>query len=296
VIVYLMASDAVAWAMALAPNAGRVTPAALPIPPELARRGVSSRFVPVGPTPAKLAAWTVEARTPETRGTVILLHGIRMDRRFLSPLAAVLSEAGYRTLLLDLRGHGASTGRYLTYGRDEARDVSQVLDAFEADGTALGPVAVFGFSYGAVVALEVLARDPRVLTAIAVSPFASLREVVRDYQANYLPPPLSWLPDAWFQAALDDAARISNFDPDPAGPERAISRGSAPVLLLHGDADRQVQLRHSQRLQGIAGARARLVIVRGGTHEGMLGQPSVRAETLAWLGAQLTESSGTPRR
>jgi pimeloyl-ACP methyl ester carboxylesterase len=285
-ILHLLAFDAVAWAMALAPNAGRVTAAPRPPALEVAHPG-SRRFVRVGPTPATLAVWTVEAREREARGTVVLLHGIRMDRRSLAPLAAALSDAGYRALLLDLRGHGASSGRYLTYGRDEAHDVSQVLDALQADGVELGPVAVFGFSYGAVVALEVVARDSRVRTAIAVSAFASLREVVRDYQANYLRGPLRWLPDAWFQAALDDAARISSFDPDLAGPERAITRGSTPVLLLHGDADRQIQLRHSQRLQRLSAGRARLVTVRGGTHEGMLAQPRVRAETLAWLDAQL---------
>jgi len=282
VLVYLLASDAVAFAMALAPNAMRSARPSAP-PPALLGRTVKERFVHVGPNPARLSVWVVDPRAAEPRGTVVMLHGIRMERSSLSGMAEALCEAGYRAVMIDLRGHGASSGRYLTYGQDESRDVMQVLDALEAGGTRLGSVAVFGFSYGAAVSLDVAARDPRVRTAIAVSPFASVREVVRDYQANYLRGPLKWLPDSWFQAALDDAGRISSFDPDRAGPENSIAGGSAPLLLLHGDADQQVRLRHSMRLGALAGARAKLVVVPGATHDSVLSRPVVKSETLAWL-------------
>jgi pimeloyl-ACP methyl ester carboxylesterase len=282
VLVYLLAADAVAFAMALAPNAVRGSKHAPP-PPALLGRSLRERSVRVGPTPANLAVWVVEPDAGEPRGTVVLLHGIRMDRRSLSGMADALCGAGYRAVLVDLRGHGASSGRYLTYGQDEARDVTQVLDALEADGTRLGALAVFGFSYGAAVSLDVAARDARVKTAIAVSPFASVREVVRDYQANYLRGPLRWLPDSWFQSALDDAGRISSFDPDRAGPENSIAQGSAPLLLIHGDADHQIRLRHSQKLEALAGGRAKLVVIAGATHDSVLSRPLVQRETLAWL-------------
>ncbi len=286
VLVYLLATDALAFSMALAPNAVIRAQHRQP-PPALLGRAVRDWSVSVGPNPAKLAVWVVEPRAAEPRGTIVLLHGIRMDRRSLSGMADTLCGAGYRAVLLDLRGHGASSGRYLTYGQDEARDVSQVLDALEAGGIRLGPVGVFGFSYGAAVSLDVAARDRRVKTAIAVSPFASVREVVRDYQSKYLRGPLKWLPDRWFQAALDDAGRISSFDPDRAGPENSIALGAAPLLLIHGDADRQVQLRHSQKLEALAGPRARLVVVPGATHDSVLSHSAVTRETLAWLGQHL---------
>jgi pimeloyl-ACP methyl ester carboxylesterase len=286
VLVYLLASDAVAFTMALAPNAVRGARRTSP-PPVLLGRNVKERTVHVGPDPANLSVWVVEPRVARPRGTVVLLHGIRMDRRSLSGMGEALCGAGYRAVLMDLRGHGASSGRYLTYGQDEARDVTQVLDALEADGTRLGPLAVFGFSYGAAVSLDVAARDPRVKTAVAVSPFASVREVVRDYQSNYLRGPLKWLPDSWFQSALDDAGRISRFDPDRTGPENSIRLGSAPLLLIHGDADRQVPLRHSQKLEELAGARAKLVVVPGATHDSVLSRPVVERETLDWLARHL---------
>lgn len=286
VLVYLLASDALAFSMALAPNAVGAAEH-LPPPPALLNRPLRERSVRVGPNPASLAVWVVEPEKADPRGTVVLLHGVRMDRRSVSGVADALCGAGYRAVLVDLRGHGASSGRYLTYGQDEARDVTQVLDTLEAEGVRLGPLAVFGFSYGAAVSLDVAARDPRVKTAIAVSPFASVREVVRDYQSNYLRGPLKWLPDSWFQAALDEAGRISSFDPDRAGPENSITRGSAPLLLIHGDADRQVRLRHSRRLEALAGSRAKLVVVPHATHDSVLSHSAVTRETLAWLDQHL---------
>src|SRR5688572_1875044 len=107
VLVYLLAADAVAFAMALAPNAVRGTQHEPP-PPVLLGRTLREKSVRVGPSPANLAVWVVEPDATEPRGTVVLLHGIRMDRRSLSGIADALCGAGYRALLVDLRGHGAS--------------------------------------------------------------------------------------------------------------------------------------------------------------------------------------------
>ena len=64
---------------------------------------------------------------------------------------------------------------------------------------------------------------------------------------------------------------------------RSIAQGSAPLLLIHGDADHQIRLRHSQRLEVLAGGRAKLVVVAGATHDSVLSRPLVQRETLAWL-------------
>ena len=55
-----------------------------------------------------------------------------------------LAFAGYRVALVDLRGHGRSTGEYLTYGVREAQDVSQVIDAMEQQQLIAGTIGVFG--------------------------------------------------------------------------------------------------------------------------------------------------------
>jgi pimeloyl-ACP methyl ester carboxylesterase len=252
------------------------------MPPQLAERGAYALQTEVGPPDATLVSWVIEPRQGLSKGSVVLLHGVRMDKQSLVPVALALSDAGYRALLVDLRGHGESSGRYLTYGTVEARDISQLLDAL---GPSPGCAGVYGFSYGAAVAIELAARDPRFVTVVAVAPFSSLREVVTDYERKYLPAPLKLIPDAWFQGALDAGGKLADFDPDRAAPVRAVDQSAASILLIHGTADTQVPPRHSEMLAKAADGRAELLQIRGATHDDMPVDATgeVRRASVAWF-------------
>ena len=287
IALHFSAREALASAVALAPNSdrARAMPGTLLMPVELVKLGAFTLETRVGPPAATLVSWVVEPRSSRLKGTVVLLHGVRMDKRSLAPMGAALAADGYRAVLVDLRGHGESSGRYLTYGGVEVQDISSVLDALRDRGLTLGCTGVYGFSYGGAVALELRARDPRVNAVVAVSSFSTLREVVNDYRHKYLPAALSMIPSAWFQGAVDEAGRIAQFDPDRIAPLRAVSQSSAALLLIHGTADTQVPLRHSQALFGAATGNARLVTVAGAEHASMPGDSTgvVRRETLAWF-------------
>ena len=292
------AREALASAVALAPNSNRPheMPGSLPMPAELAKRGAFSFAVKVGPPAATLVSWVVEPRAPLFKGTVVLLHGVRMDKRSLAGVGAALSDAGYRAVLVDLRGHGESSGRYLTYGGVETQDISMVLDALGSRGLTLGRVGVYGFSYGGAVALEASARDPRIEAVVAVAAFSTLRDVVDDYRRKYLPRPLNMIPSAWFQDAVDEAGRIAAFDPDGIAPLRAVGHSSAALLLIHGTADTQVPLRHSQALLGAAHGNARLFTVEGAGHGAMPIDSTgvVRREAVAWFDQWLGQTGTLP--
>lgn len=277
-------------AIGAAPNAmlWSEPPARTP-PLQLLQRGARSFRSPLADGAGSLAAWIVEPREQSAAGTIVLLHGVRMDKQASIPMALSLCDAGYRVVLIDLPGHGESGGRYLTYGEAEAQDVSGMLDALDASGLQLGPVGAYGFSYGAAVAIDLAATDPRVRGVVAVSPFASLREVVRDYRRKYLPAAASLVPDGWFQQAVSTAAWFVGFDPDGSAPAQAIGKTLVPILLIHGDRDTQVPLRHSQALEHAASGRARLLVLRGATHDSMPTDAKhvVRNEAVAWFAANV---------
>jgi pimeloyl-ACP methyl ester carboxylesterase len=290
---HLTLQSLLAAAIALAPH-GRLPwaePPRLAQPPGLALRQTSSIRAPLAGVPGKLAAWVVEPARLSSKGTVVLLHGVRMDKRSLEPMAEALSDAGFRAVLVDLRGHGESDGRYLTYGFGEAADVSQLLDALELPGPGLEPIGVYGFSYGGAVAIDLGARDRRVRSVVAVSPFSSLRQVVGDYRNKYLPAAMNVVPEAWFQGAVDAAARWASFDPDVSAPVRSIANSHAPTLLIHGDADTQVPLRHSQSLLQASAGLAQLVVVRGATHDVMPLDDTgvIRNRVVAWFETTLSK-------
>jgi hypothetical protein len=62
------------------------------------------------------------------KGTVILLHGYLQNRNYVTPWAVRLAQAGFRCAVVDLRGHGASSGKHISFGAFEARDISAVID------------------------------------------------------------------------------------------------------------------------------------------------------------------------
>jgi pimeloyl-ACP methyl ester carboxylesterase len=253
------------------------------MPPALVERGTRSLTITVGPPAATLASWVVPSHKAAPRATIVLLHGIRMDKRSLAPIALALSDAGYRSVLVDLRGHGESTGRYLTYGSVESRDLSALLDALGDDRR--GCTGVYGFSYGAAVAIELSARDERIGAVVSVAPFASLREVTADYERKYLPPALQVVPDAWFQRAIDAAGKLAEFDPDRAAPVKSVTNSNAPLLLIHGTTDTQVPLRHSAAIARAAGERAELVEIPGARHDDMPSDRTgmVRRTAVGWF-------------
>jgi pimeloyl-ACP methyl ester carboxylesterase len=208
------------------------------------------------------------ARRRVPKGTVFVLHGIG-DRKDKVPYllwARVLAQAGYRAVLVDLRGHGRSTGRYMSYGVHESRDMAQLLDAFEEQGLVYGPVGVWGISYGGACAIQWAAIDPRVRAVVAFEPFCTLRDAVRDFAPVVLggwsflaQPPL-------LRAVTNGAAALAGFDPDDASPLRAITRTRAPVLLVHGTEDRHLPPRHSRRLHDAAPDHSELYLVEGDSH------------------------------
>ena len=281
----------VAAAIALAPNARLPwkRPQVLNTGAALSGRGVVPLRIPLGNTEGELVSWIVEPPVGVAKATVVLLHGVRMDKRSLLPMALAVSDAGYWAVMVDLRGHGESGGDYLTYGAADAADISRLLDALQSDGLALGGVGIYGFSYGAVAAIDVAARDTRVVSVVAVAPFCSLRQVIGDYRRKYLPEVLRLVPDSWFQSAVDDAGWWAGFDADAAAPLRSVANTRAEVLLIHGDADTQVPLRHSQSLAQASAGRAHLVVVPGATHDAMPIDASriIRDRTVAWFDGSL---------
>src|SRR5207253_8659914 len=143
-----------AVALVRSPTARRTIP-----PPEPGERRVE-----VGPPRATLSVSVIEPRLPP-RATIVVLHGIRDQKDFLRHIGLHLAEAGYRAVMVDSRGHGRSTGPFLTWGTQEPRDLTQLIDAL---GYGDGPIGVFGESNGAAVSIMWGAHDARVRAVVAL--------------------------------------------------------------------------------------------------------------------------------
>jgi pimeloyl-ACP methyl ester carboxylesterase len=224
--------------------------------------------VEVGPPAASLLVWMIDP-IPESgkpgappKGTIIVIHGYRDEMEWFTCKARALSRHGYRTVLFDLRGQGSSTGEYLTFGVQEAKDVASLIDALEKRGEIAGPVGVWGMSYGASTAIMAAALDPRVHAVVAVSPFESMRKIVPHFVRLLMPVYGMCATDRELDDIVQKRAAAAGLDPDEADMRRAARVGgsaAAPLLLLHGAWDWMVPASHSEHIEAAARASGREV-------------------------------------
>jgi pimeloyl-ACP methyl ester carboxylesterase len=114
------------------------------------------------------------------------------------PWALRLAQDGWQCVLVDLRGHGKSTGPRIYFGLQEVKDLSQQLDELTRDGRLKAPVAVMGESYGAALALRWKAVEPRVQMVVAIAPYAGLSNAVMNLREEYA----DWLPKTFIKVGL----------------------------------------------------------------------------------------------
>src|SRR5215469_12932577 len=216
-----------------------------------------------------LRAWFIHPQT-YNGSAVVLLHGITDNREGVAGYGKLFLDHGYAVLLPDARDHGESGGDLATYGIKESDDIHRWVDwIYQHDP----PRCVYGFgeSYGAALMLESLAREPRYCAVAVESPFSTAREMSYERVSG----PMHLQP--WFgrtlgrpviAAAVLYARLRYGIDLMQPSPLDALERSRVPVLLIHGDEDRNVSPRHSMILARAAPDHVQLWLVPGAAHTG----------------------------
>jgi pimeloyl-ACP methyl ester carboxylesterase len=218
-----------------------------------------------------LRGWRCVTTSPRRHGTIVYLHGIADNRGSAAGAIARFLPLGYDLIAYDGRAHGDSDGEACTYGFFEKRDLHRVID------TIGGPVVLIGASLGAAVALQEAADDSRVTAIVAAETFSDLRTVATERAP-------------WFftteriNRAFELAHLQAEFDIDAVSPVRDAARITAPVLLIHGDADVDTPPANSQRVFNALTGPKQLILVPGATHNGSL-RPDVWSAVETWLTA-----------
>ena len=278
--------NAVAWQHAwqfthfAAPDQARTPdPTHLTRPQRLAllATGVTLPRPPAAPVPAGyrslrlplpggewLGAWAAPALdTGPTRGTVVVLHGYGGEKGSLVTEAAFFRELGYRVLLVDFRGGGASSGRDVTIGYREADDVRTICQHLRRHWHE-SRVVLYGVSMGAVAALRAAAVYPDDVQPVAMvldCPFGSTYQtVVNRFRVLGVPPvPLAGLLTFWGGAQHGYWA----FGHDPRTYAQAVR---TPTLLVQGTADARVTVAEARAVYaGLAGPKI-LLLLSGAGH------------------------------
>jgi fermentation-respiration switch protein FrsA (DUF1100 family) len=116
-----------------------------------------------------------------------VLHGIGDSRVGSAGFAPIFLQDGYSVLLPDSRGHGASEGKFVTYGLLEKHDTLAWAEWMRRAGC----VKLYGLgeSLGAAVLIQTVAIRPVFAAIVAECAFADLREIAEYRVRSMLPLP-----------------------------------------------------------------------------------------------------------
>jgi dipeptidyl aminopeptidase/acylaminoacyl peptidase len=198
------------------------------------------------------------ASTAKLLPAIIVLHG--WARPGVSGAAQVegtarrLSEQGYVTLALSMRGWPPSSG-WDDCGTRQPDDVAKAADWLAAlPGVNAGSIGVLGFSLGGQVALLSGTRSDRIKAIVAYFPITDVQR--------------------WGDTTSNSGIRYF-YVPlvcgtgDQNSPVHIAERIHAPVLLIHGDRDTEVPTEQSLGMRDAlqkANRQVELLIIAGGDH------------------------------
>lgn len=209
-----------------------------------------------------LAAWRVDAENP--KAAVIIVSGFHTPSvtAFFGH-AKMLRDAGYSSVLVELRGRGESQGDTLGVGTTEYMDIRAAARYIKAESPAL-PVVAFGFSMGGTAAIDAIGETGEIDAVIAVSAASSWPDMLTDnlYQGGI--PKIACVvekPFVWLTMGIKYG--FGNLHINPLDEIKKLD--GRPALLMHSTGDKIVPYESFLRLTKAA-PEAETYVVEGNRH------------------------------
>ena len=210
----------------------------------------------------EIDVWVIKARPvakSSRRGaTVVVIHPLMMSKGWFFSLGEQLADDGWDVVLPDLRAHGASGGKYITWGAKDKGDIKGVVDALLSEKLIEPRIYAMGASLGGCVAVQYAAIDSRCKGVLALSPPTGVNDVARMLY------PLAT--KGWLARTIVCAGEIAAVDPADASAEAAAGKLKCPLILVHGRLDIIVPHSHSERIYAAAGGPRKLISLPLATH------------------------------
>lgn len=175
--------------------------------------------------------------------------------------AKFLLKAGYSVLLIDMQGHGETSGENITFGFRESYDAHEALGFLRAKVKGR-KVGVIGVSLGGAASL--LGESPVNADAVVLEAvYSSIENAVKNRISirlgkvgAYLAPLLTWQIEPRLGIPLEALS-----------PLKAVERLKAPVMMIAGTEDRHTLREESRRLFEHAPEPKQLWLIEGAQHQ-----------------------------
>ncbi|MCA9035026.1 MAG: alpha/beta hydrolase [Planctomycetaceae bacterium] len=226
-------------------------------------------------------------RCPDSRGIIVLVHGIRDCRTRMVDRARLLQAAGYSSLLIDLQSHGESTGNQISLGFKERHDVAAAVQLARSLH-ANEPVGVLGISLGGASAL--LASPLPIDALILESVFPDIEAAIHNRVTCRLGKWPGYIPAELLLLQLAPRLGISRDDLRPID---RIREAGCPVFVISGSDDPHTTPEETVSLFNAATEPRRIWLVEGAGHVDLLAAHPGQYEqqVLTFLNLHLDQSN-----
>ena len=232
---------------------------------------------------------TIEAWYSKTdsvsRGTVILFHGLTMNKGRVLMEASEFRFQGYNVMLVDFRAHGNSDGSTTTIGFRESEEVKLAWDNILQRGGK--NIFLWGTSMGAVSIAKAIADYAIKPSGVILEmPFATLQSHLRSRARSigfrgFPEKPFGFLVTCW--VGIERGFNGFNFQTSDYA-----KKITCPVLLQWGALDHNVLKWETDKVyNAISSSNKKLVIYELADHESLLQKDPLkwRLETEKFLSA-----------
>ncbi len=166
--------------------------------------------------------------------TVILVHGYSAKLKYRIQDAPFYYNSGFNVLLIDLRSHGNSGGRYVTVGKHESSDLLMWISWLN-ERTNNSKIVLDGVSMGAATVLCATALElpSNVLFAVSDCAYTTMRDCI----GSLMNRSLFFL--GWLVIGLGElySRRWGKFSLSKEGPIDCVQKAKIPILFIHGEKD-----------------------------------------------------------
>lgn len=196
----------------------------------------------------------------------VLVHGYHGMAEFdFSTVARFYSEHGFDILLPDQRTHGRSEGKYITFGSYERYDIVDWCRFIDNKTGGVNKLLLNGVSMGCTTALLAAAEPdmPQSLRyVVADCGYTSPASIFNDvFHARYRIPAFPVLNLAALMCRLRAKFSFNEFSTTDA-----VKKFTVPILFLHGEDDKFVNIRNTRDNFEACTAPKELITVPGAGH------------------------------
>ncbi len=202
----------------------------------------SNRFIPEATPPYReisitnkygndIKGWFAEG--VDTNKVILLLHPLRLNRKYMKSRADFLLKNGYSVCLIDLQAHGQTKGKKVTFGYKESDDVIATVNYLKSV-MKYEKVGIVGVSLGGAAAI--LSKDKiRVDALILESVYSEIKKAIDNRVKMRLGP----IHNVVTNILLKQIKPVLKIDPELLNPINNIDSNPAPKLIISGTEDRR---------------------------------------------------------